>query len=77
MKVYPEVITAFEEFPLMQIETSDLAVEILEEFVVLLYDCMSDITNFNDSRKYLFTQKTRGLENLPLTQEVFKHIKTS
>ena len=37
---------------------------------------MSDITTVNDSRKYLFTNKTRSLENLPLTQEVLKqHIK--
>ena len=75
-KVYPEVITAFEEFPLMQTETSDIAMETLERFVVLLYDRTSDIMNVNDSRKYLFTQKTRSLENLPPTQEVLKqHIK--
>ena len=29
-KVYPEVIKAFEEFPMMRIETSDMAMEILE-----------------------------------------------
>ena len=29
-KVYPEVIKAFEEFPLMQTETSDMAIETLE-----------------------------------------------
>ena len=75
-KVYPEVIKAFEEFPLMQTEISDVAMETLEQFVVLLYDCTSDIMTVNDSRKYLFTQKTRSLENLPPTCEVLKqHIK--
>ena len=75
-KVYPEAIKAFEEFPLMQAETSDMAMETLERFVVLLYDRTSDIMNVNDSRKHLFTQKTRSLENLPPTQEVLKqHIK--
>ena len=45
-------------------------------FVVLLYDCTGDIMTVNDSRKYLFTQKARSLENLPLTCEVLKqHIK--
>ena len=44
--------------------------------MVLLYDRTSDIMNVNDSRKYLFTQKSRSLENLPPTQEVLKqHIK--
>ena len=75
-KVYPEAIDAFEEFPLMQIEISDKAMETLERFVVLLYDRTSDIMTVNDSRKYLFTQKTRSLENLPPTREVLKqHIK--
>lgn len=75
-KVYPEVTKAFEEFQLMQTETSDMAMETLERFVVLLYDRTSDIMNVNDSRKYLFTQKSRSLENLPPTQEVLKqHIK--
>ena len=75
-KVYPEVIEAFEEFPLMQTEISDMAMKTLERFVVLLYDRTSDIMTVNDSRKYLFTQKTRSLENLPPTCEVLKqHIK--
>ena len=33
--------------------------------MVLLHDRTSDITNANDSRNYLVTQKTRSLENLP------------
>ena len=49
---------------LLQTEISDLAMEMLEQLVVLLYDHTSDITNANDSRKYLVTQKTRSFENL-------------
>ena len=56
-----------EEFPLMR---TDMAMETLGRFVLLLYDRTSDIMNVNDSRKYLFTQKTRSLENLPPTQEI-------
>ena len=37
----------------------------LEWFVVLRYDRASDIMNVNDSRKYLFTQKSMSPENLP------------
>ena len=43
-KLYPKVIKTFEQLPLMQTETSDRAMETLEQFVVLLYDCTSDIT---------------------------------
>ena len=60
----------------MQTETSDLDMETLEEFVGLLYDCTSYIAYVNDSKKYLFLQKIRSLENLPPTQKVLKqHIK--
>ncbi len=41
----------------------------VERFVVLLYDRTSDILNVNDSRKHLFIQKARSLENFPPTQE--------
>ena len=50
----------------MQTETSHLAMETLKQFVVLLYDRTCDIRNI------MLTQKTRSLENLPLTQEVLK-----
>ena len=45
--------------------------------IVQVYNYNGDPTmDVNDSRKYLFTQKTRSLENRPLTQEVLKqHIK--
>ena len=39
-----------------------MAMKTLEQFVVLLYDRTSDIMNINDSRKYLFTQKTGALK---------------
>ena len=42
-KVYPEVTKAIEELQLMQIEISEITMQTLERFVVLLYDCTSDI----------------------------------
>ena len=63
--IYMESLSpSHQEFLLLQTEISDLAMEMLEQFVVLLYDHTSDITNANDSRKYLVTQKTRSFENL-------------
>ena len=40
----------------------------LERFVVLLYDRTSDLELVNDARKWLFTQKSRTLDNIPSTQ---------
>ena len=51
---------------------SESAMAALERFVVLLYDRTSGILNVNESRKYLFTQKGRSLENLSPTLEALK-----
>jgi len=61
---------AFEEFLLIQIEISNMAIETLEWFIVLLYDCISDIMTIKD----LFMQRTRSLENLPLTHNRLAHM---
>ena len=74
--VYPDVTRAFEELQMMQTEISELTMKTLERFVVLLYDHTSDIMSANDSRKHLFTLKSRSLDNLPPTQEALRqHIK--
>ena len=39
MESLSEVTKAFEEFQLMETETSDMAMETLEWFMVLCYDC--------------------------------------
>ncbi len=49
---------------------------LLEQFVVLLYDCTSSLEHVNDSRKELFTKKGRAIDLLPPTQAaLFQHIK--
>ena len=71
-----EATQAFEVLQLMQTDMSESALATVERFVVLLYDRTSGIMNVNDSRKYLFTQKARSLENYPPTLEALKqHIK--
>ena len=57
-------------------ETGKTAMAALERFVVLLYDRTSDLLQVNDARKQLFTQKSRSLENIPLTYSALKeHVK--
>ena len=74
-QVYPEVTDAFESLLLME-ETSQTAMAALERFVVLLYDRTSDLLHVNDTRKQLFTQKSRNLENIPPTYAALKeHVK--
>jgi len=72
-KVYPDVTDAFEELQMMQTEISELTMKTLERFVVLLYDRTRDIMSVNDSRKYLFTFKSKSLEDLPPTHCIKKH----
>ena len=74
-QVFPDVTEAFEHL-LMEDDISDSVMSVLERFVVLLYDRTSDQVSVNDSRKQLFTQKSRSLENLPPTQAALvEHIK--
>ena len=59
----------------MEVSNSELSLSLLEPFVVLYtvwYDRTSDLTTVNEARKWLFTQKSRNLENIPPTQAAFK-----
>lgn len=75
-KSFPEVNDAFNELLRMPGEVSDRSMSLLERFVVLMYDRISESTHVNEARKQLFTQKSRTLENIPPTQAALvQHIK--
>ena len=60
----------------MQESIRNVTISTLQRFVVLMYDRTSDIEEVNEARKYLFTQKSRSLENLPPTLAALEqHIK--
>ena len=60
----------------MEDNLSESVISVLERFVVLLYDRTSDLELVNDARKWLFTQKSRTLDNIPPTQAALRqHIK--
>ena len=67
-KVFPNASKTFEDLLLMREDISSLSMSLLEQFVVLMYDRTSDLVKVNDARKWLFTQRSRSLENIPLTQ---------
>ena len=75
-KVFPDVNKAFEDLLLMRDNISQSSMSLLEQFVVLLYDRTSDLVKVNDARKWLFTQRSRSMENIPPTQAALtQHIK--
>ncbi len=50
--------------------------EPLERFVVLLYDRTNGLGSVNQARKYLFTQKSRTINNIPPTKaSLMQHTK--
>ena len=55
---------------------SDMTLEVIERFVVLMYSRTSALSRVNDARKQLFPQKSRSLENIPPTQAALElHLK--
>ena len=70
------VTAAFEDLLFMQGDIRSSTTSALERFMILMYDCTSDITKINEARKHLFTLKSRTLENLPPTLAALeRHIK--
>ena len=60
----------------MQDNLLESAMSVLEHFVVLMYERTSEIASVNEAQKWLFTTKSRNLENIPPTQGALKeHIK--
>ena len=67
-KSYPEVTTAFLTRAHNPSEVSNSCMELLEHFVVLLYDRTSSKTAVNEARKRMFPQKGRALHAIPPTR---------
>ncbi len=60
----------------MENDISESTLSVLGRYVVLLYDRTSGLESVNDARKWLFTKKSRTLENIPPTQAALKqHVK--
>ena len=75
-KSFPDVTVALEELLNLTVGISETSMSLLERFVVLMYDRTSDCTEVNEARKYLFSRKSRTLENIPPTKAALReHIK--
>ena len=66
--VYPDLTNTLLRLMLMPDKVDDVAMAVIERFVVLLYDKMSTMVEVNLARKDLFSKKSRSLENIPPTR---------
>ena len=70
-KAYPEATEAFrfvDDSPFLPLEISTPIFNVLQRFVVILFDRTSLATDMNTARQELFTKKNRALENIPPTE---------
>ena len=67
-KAYPEATEAFRfvnDSPFLPLEINTPVFDVLQRFVVILYDRTSLATDVNTARRELFTKKNWALENIP------------
>ena len=75
-KGFPAVTAAFLELSACPSRVSNECFAAIESFVVLLYDRKSSSNEVNITRKQLFAQKGRTLENIPPTKDaLLQHVK--
>ena len=73
-KVFPEVTDAF--FEMTNVQISEMSILLLERFVILMHDKISECFGMNEARKKLFIHKSKSLENMPPTKAALEqHIK--
>ena len=74
---FPEVTAAFAVLASVpSVQSVFEAMQVLERFVVLLYDRTCPVAGVNEARKRLFTQKGRSIECIPPTSAaLFEHAK--
>jgi len=75
-RVFDEVTAAFKSLSCAPQDVTSTTMDLLERFVVLLYDRTSEEECVNEARQKLFTIKGRTIENIPPTQHaLMQHTK--
>ena len=75
-KACPEVTRAFLSLSCPLVQITDGNMELLQRFVILMYDRTSNKTNVNDARKALFSKKGKSLDLIPPTlAALYEHTK--
>ena len=74
--MFDEVGRTFVKLSQYPVTVDDEDIQVLERFVVLMYDRSSATTNVNEARLDLFARKQRTYETIPSTQAALKeHVK--
>ena len=67
-KVFPELTPVLKAMLMLPEDIEDTCLDVIERFVILLYDHTSSFSKVNEVRQELFSRKARSLENIPPTQ---------
>jgi len=75
-QAYPEATDVFHALCSRPPDVPKTVIETLERFVVLMYDRASELQCVDAARRYLFSKKSREIENIPPTAAaVLQHTK--
>lgn len=66
--VFPELTPVLRSLKSSPANIADDSMDVIERFVVLLYDRTSSLTKVNEARQELFSKKSRNLDNIPPTR---------
>ena len=66
--VFPELNPVLKAMLVLPEDIEDTCLDIIERFVILLYDRTNSLSKVNEVRQELFSRKARSLENIPPTQ---------
>ena len=76
--VFPELTPVLRSLKSSPANIADDSMDVIERFVVLLYDRTSSLTKVNEARQELFSKKSRNLDNIsPTRAALVQHNKRS
>ena len=63
--VFPELTPVLKAMLMLPEDIEDTCLDVIERFVILLYDHTSSLSKVNEFRQELFSKKASSLENIP------------
>ena len=74
--LFPELTPVLKAMLMLSENIEYTCLDVIERFVILLYDRISSLSKVNEVRQELFSRKAISLENIPLTQASLRqHVK--
>ena len=74
--VFPGLTPVLKVMLMLPEDIEDTCLDVIERFVILLYDRTSSLSKVNEFRQELFSKKARSFENIPPTKaSLRKHVK--